>query len=312
MAKAVSRFRLKSRYRRPVLRSLVIISAILMLGTSWAVRHAEATQPENVVSSKTALKIALSRLEEEAAAFRESGDLPRDEADFAEGFEYTISPSDIERALLRVHGRDDAVVDAYIRWQLLSFGPDLEAMDTGDFEWLVNHLPAFIENPSADPSRHARFEMLAERAGRNADAQAMLQEEWESLNRLTHDIELLNQPALAFRDTLREIAPTNGARRPIFLLFDLQSRIEAGWDTRSIKTRITKELKSRKLDDTISLEKRWELIKYVEDLPGTSTKIVRDVSFYASAPADVHYSTLTVRSTDVTNWTAYLNRHDPR
>lgn len=292
-------------------------AALLTLAASGGVVWAQSTPaptappPSPMVAPDMAMHIAIERLRAEGQEFRRTGNLPRHEPDFAATFGYLVRDRDVIDAIINAQDRDDAVVDGYIRWQLLSFEVDLGAMDSGAYRRLIHNLPGLVRCASADTESHSVLERLALGAGRNLDVRAELEQRWDALRFKDKEVELLNQPALKFRDAVAEAMPEPGARRLGVLLYDLQGRIAAASDTRTVKSRITRTLRERMNDDTISPQQRWELLKYVEDLPGPETRVVRDVVFYATQPADVLYSTYTIRSTDVTKWTAYLNRHEP-
>lgn len=263
------------------------------------------------VAPDTALHIAIGRLRQEGRQFRATGNLPRQEADFAESFEYFVRPRDLHDAVAAVQDREDAAVDGYIRWQLLSFDADWGAMDGDAYERLIGNLPRLVRCASADTEAHEALEALALGAGRDAEVRAQLQQRWDALHFDDKQVELLNQPALKFRAILADAMPETGMRLLGVLIFDLQGRIAAACDTRAVKSRITRTLRERMNDDSITIEQRWQLIRYIEDLPGPESKVVRDVVVYAAQPADVLYSTYAIRSTDVKKWTAYLNRHEP-
>lgn len=263
------------------------------------------------VAPDTALHIAIERLREEGRQFRATGNLPRQEADFAESFEYFVRPRDLHDAVAAVQDREDAAVDGYIRWQLLSFDADWGAMDGDAYERLIGNLPRLLRCASADTQSHEALERLALDAGRNAEVRAELQRRWDAIHFDDKQVELLNQPALKFRNMLADAMPETGMRLLGVLIFDLQGRIAAACDTRAVKSRITRTLRERMNDDSITIEQRWQLIRYIEDLPGPESKVVRDVVVYAAQPADVLYSTYAIRSSDVKKWTAYLNRHEP-
>lgn len=294
------------------------VALLLAAAVDASAQRPSSTQPQPasvvappVIAPDMALQLAIGQLREEGQAFRGTGNLPRQQPDFADSFAHRVRAEDVIDAITQVQDRDDAAVDAYIRWQLLSFNVDLSGMDDAAFDRLIAHLPRLERCPSANTEIHKTLERLALGAGRNADVKAELEQRWNAVHFEDKQVELLNQPALKFRELVADAMPETGMRRVGVLLFDLQGRIASASDTRAVKTRLTKALRERMNDDTISLEQRWRLLRYIEDLPGDETRIVRDVVFYATQPADVRYSTYAIRSTDVKKWTAYVNRHEP-
>lgn len=264
-----------------------------------------------LIAPEAAMRIAVERLRAEGRAFRATGNLPRQQADFARTYAYVVRPTDVVEAVAQVQDPEDAAVDAYIRWQLLSFQPDLAGMDSELYQRLLRNLPRLARDPASDPEVHEQFESLTLPAGRSAEIRVDLQRRWDALRFESSQVELLNQPALKFREAVAEAMPDTGLRRLGVLLRDLEDRIRAASSTRGVKSRISALLRARMTDETLGLEQRWGLIRHIEQLRGPETRIVRDVVFYVDAPADVRYSTFAVRSADVARWTAYLNRHEP-
>lgn len=298
----------------------------------------DAQDGQSEVRPAAALQIALSRLQAESDAFRNDGRLTRGEADFAAGFEYAdrIRPADLRAELCRTQGTKtgmtDPAIDGYIRWQLLSFTPDLTAFTDDEFRQFIENLPGLFPHPGAVASLHARFESLAEEAIRNADAGRRLQGEWDTVRTSIHESELLNHPSLRFRQrAIEEMIPHHRSGHPeaaptdmsgrwyraiMLMLHDLEDRIESGWETRWIKSQVTGAVKASKLDETLTREQRQELIRMVERLADRPvTLVVRSVSVYterSDRPPDIGYSRLQVRrTTDAARWIAYLNGHDP-
>jgi len=298
--------------RNKILAALTLTTCILTT-THGAQQKTQDDQRPVYMGSKVALKIAIDHLKKEGQRFRETDNLPRDNPDFAPTFPYTdrIKPIDLRNALCQIQSPDDPVIDSYIRWQLLSFNPDLDTLDDQQFEQMCLNLPALLPPPPADKNLQTELETLAQKVEQKKVPSQKLQNRWESVQISTKTVERLNHPSLLFRKAVIESMPDTGPRSPILMLHDLEDRIEKATDTRWIKTRITSQLKKRKLDNTISPEQRWELIQFIDSLTDQKTKIIREIIFYANTPAIIRYTTYTVRSNDAKKWTAYLNRHDP-
>lgn len=272
-----------------------------------------------VVAPATAMHIALDRLREEGRAFHRSGRLDLTTPDFVGRFGYPLEDALVIDELLTVQSSTDAIMDGYVRWQLLSTKPEMDSagydLKMHRFRRFVETLPGIPPHPALDPDLHEKYERLAELAGRNSEVREKLAAKWEALLLRVHQHEVLTFPSIEFRDAMYKVLPAKGPYRPVFLIYDLRDRIQAGMSTRTIKTRITKELKERRLDESLTPDLRWELIKQIEamdkDNDAGSTKVIRDITFFAKSPADVHYSTMSVRPSDAEKWTAYLNRIEP-
>lgn len=268
-----------------------------------------------LISSKVALRIALDRLREEGRIFRDTGKTQREKPDFADDFTYRerISTDDVLEAVCSIQDKQDIVVDGYVRWQLLSLNPDLNLLDDYNFEQLVANLPGLEKHPGMDPLLHEELELLAQQCEGNKSAVNLLGERWRELENRIKAIELLNYPALMFRKQVIENMPDEGPRGLTILFYDVRDRIAAGSETRWIKTRITVQLKKRKLDETVTLDQRYALIKLLETFAKQETRIIRTITIYndEQVKAKISYSTLAIRASDLTKWSAYLNRHDP-
>ncbi len=294
-----------------------IVESHLSAARSIGLIHSQdpPADPDVAISADSSRRIAKSRLRKEGKAFRKSGTLENLKPDFKTRYEFPLANKDVVRFILSRLDATDELVDGYMRWQLLSFSPTIDEIEIDELRSFVETLPGIPVQPTASPLLHTKLENIARLTGGNHIALKQLQSRWEKLRIQVRQHDNLTLPSIRFRDEMYEVLPYSGPARPIFLLYDLRDRIKAGVSTRSIKTKITKELKARRLDDTISAEIRWELIKLIEameeDKKTGSTKIISDITFYAQENADIHFSTMTVRPSDREKWTAYLNRHDP-
>jgi len=271
--------------------------------------------PATDKSPDAALRYALTLLTNEARDFRTTGRLEILQPDFNTRYEFQLTQSDILKTILTTQNNADPAVDAYMRWQLLSFNPDLSEITDQQFHKFINQLPAFLTHPAASPTLQSNYEKLASEAARNTTTRNRLANKWESLRIQVRQFAVLTFPSIKFRDAACNPLPEQGPDRPLFLLYDLRDRIRAGLSTRAVKTRLTKELKTRRLDESITPDQRWQLIKQIEamknDKEKGKTKIIRDITITNTGPATIHYSTFSITTTDTKKWTAYLNRIEP-
>jgi len=276
----------------------------------------ERRSPRRIATSPGAgFRAAVAELRREGRTFERTGRLEQLNPDFNERFEHPVTPEYALKGVLEPQHASDEIIDAYVRWQLLSFEPDFSTLELDAFRRFINRLPRLRNHPAAAPRLHEQFDRLAELSGRNAGVRDRLRERWDALRIEIRRYDVLMKPSLKFRDAVYDMLPRTGPFRPIFLLYDLRDRIRVGLSTRGVKSRLTRELKRRRLDESLSAGIRWELIKQIEamekDDQTGSTRVLRDITFYTRSPAKLHYSTKTVRSTDAKKWTAYLNRIDP-
>lgn len=266
-------------------------------------------------SSEQALRLALDRLTQEGGVFKDTGALPRPEPDFALTFRYSIDDPHLLDAVTRPT-HDDPVVDAYVRWQLLSFAPDFTQLDDDRFLALLDDLPRLAPDPTLNPALYEQLDRLAGLPAPEARDFAAAETLWRKTEGEIRYVGLINVPTLSFRDRLHDALPETGPRRLQLRFCDLRDRIDAGHSTRAIKMRISAELESRVSDDTISMNQRWRLIDFLETMRSRSTRIITDLRLETDEAGrrliKVSRSTLSVRDADVEKWSAWLNRHQPQ
>ena len=107
-----------------------------------------ATGPALTAATQTPdLWFAISAIKKEAVdAWRAKEPWPRSQANFAQERRWALPASAVVRALMRKLHNEPAV-DAYVRWQLLSFIEDLESVDAA----LVNRIAETAPKPLSQP-----------------------------------------------------------------------------------------------------------------------------------------------------------------
>ncbi len=208
------------------------------------------------------------------------------------------------RVLEPVH--EHAFIDAYVRWQLTGFEPRLPDLDDDRWPRVLAAGPRFQENPSADRRLMSTFEQAADAGSLSTSDQEWLGDlESDRMQRMTR-IEMLNQPAEDLWRWVGEQIEDDHFRSISWLLAECAETIEAGWSTRSVKTRITRGTRDAGNADVLSPEERAQLERWMRDMAGMERSFVRDVTFLASGEVNVRFSTGAVRRRDVENWRASL------
>lgn len=184
---------------------------------------------------RATIEEVLARLRREAALIAE-GDMPMPkEADFAQRFRRETSIAQIERRL--VHAQDrDAFVDAYIRWQLTSYQPELAELRDREFQRLLIGLPALRENPMADPRVIRTLDNLVERG-------PLSEEQQESVDALIGKLEdkrdtasALNRAPLGLRAWLLDQHDATGLRPLQLHIERVAAHTASGWDAAPAKS----------------------------------------------------------------------------
>lgn len=91
-------------------------------------------------------------LEERIAAARNATAGAELACDFAQRRNLTARSDDVARVILRRLNPDNAAIDSYVRWQMLSFGPKFEGViDPKDMRNVLAMLPPFTAQPQYAP-----------------------------------------------------------------------------------------------------------------------------------------------------------------
>lgn len=236
--------------------------AFMLSGLALAVEPA-ATGPK-----VTSISVVISKLRKEALdAWRQDKQWPRRSADFAAAMNWTVPEDQIVGALGRRLDRNPTI-DAYLKWQLLSFGPNLSQLSPDEFSRIFNAAPEPLDAPRPQVQRkgpqggaammffgrqvgyvadldpvvgngvvayNPRMGVASEGVGFGADAKVELLRAVDRANRQLSDartlIKTANQPVLAYREALIERVPADPGLRLAVLMKDARDRIAAGDDS---------------------------------------------------------------------------------
>ncbi len=247
-------------------------------------------------TSPAAGRAALRQLEEEGEQFLE-GELELPKApDFALRFADEIDRGFILRQFYKVHDRREPVVDAYIRWQLLSYQPRLDEFEAWEIEKLFTLLPELVKNPCAETKEVERFEKMLEtyeKIPENAERQqeryrSEMREDWWQLREEREDAEALNRPARAFaaywREHIKEIGGIQGPHEPRLAWADFVNTLQAGFKVSTEKGRLTKALNERRGDETYSRRDRVKLQQRIDKFIGVEYRVLdeADIPFHGT------------------------------
>jgi hypothetical protein len=218
---------------------------------------------------QTTLAVAITKLRSEALeSWGRGKGWPRDKSDFAASMNWTIPADGIITALGRPLDRNPAI-DAYIKWQLLSFGPDLSNLSSENFARIFTAAPHPLDAPvprtekrgsdqgammffgrqtaylaDLDPvvgkgvvAYRPRMGVVGQGVGvGNVDERVDLLQTVERANRSLIEsrklVQSANASVLAYRAALIERAPDDDAAMKMgVLLKDVRDRVAAGDDS---------------------------------------------------------------------------------
>lgn len=240
-------------------------------------------------------------LVDEAERSRRDGRLAHDKADFATRFEREVPPQELSAAL-RVPAHRDDFVDAYVRWQLTSFGAPLGELDDRAFLRLMKEAPRLAPNPMAAPRVVAEYSALNRTGRLSAEAMERVRRVTATLEEERSAAERLNRPAEEFRAWVLEQCPSGGPRRLHWLLESCAAAIQGGWPPAEAKGRITRAITEAAGDPDLRPEDRRAVAAAAERLAGLSCDYVKGVSFLAQDTVEAHISTAAVQRADVARW----------
>ncbi len=265
-------------------------------------------------TSPAAGREALRQLEEEGEKFL-AGELELPKApDFAFRFGDEIDRGFILRQLYRVHDRREPVVDAYIRWQLLSYRPLIGELEDWEREKLFTNLPELVKNPCADPTTIERYEKMVEaiekieeESGDQAQRYSFkVREEWWALRDEREKAELLNRPAVAFatywREHIKEMGGIKGPHEPRLAWAEFINTLQAGWKVSTEKGRFTRALNERRGDATFTRRDRLKLKQRIEKVIGVEYRVLDDIGFPPRGTPDLTVGRRYVAEGDANRW----------
>lgn len=278
---------------------LTAIAACVALATGAAAER--LPRPEMTPAQRKAFEQLLEQLEGEAKQILADEKLEQAEPDVASRYEGDFDAGQIGIALLhRMH--DEPFIDAYTRWQLLSFEPVFPELSDAQFVLLLSNTPAMMRNPWSEPrilEMFRRAETAPRLSARDIEQMRALQTE------LTHREDVakhLNHPADQFRQWVADQIGETGAKPRLWLLEQCSATIAAGWSTRSIKTRISRNFSDSVADESFTEEQRHMVATVARKLAGFKRQFVSDIAVMANGSVDVRFSTAQVRNSDVENW----------
>ncbi len=241
----------------------------------------------------------------EALEAKTNQQLPTLSPDFAQRFDREIPDADLSQAILEPTHRDP-FVDAYVRWQLTSFAPALPEFNDQQFVDFMDNIPALVQNPRADPQIINTLERLAESAVLPAQRLQQLQADVTELDRRTTITAQFNEPAESFAQWVQRELGETGPRPRQWLLARCAATIRAGWSTRSIKTRMTRNFTASLDDKSFTTDHRRLVVQQAQQLVGLKRRFVNEVTFLANGSVRVTFSTSGVDRDDVKRWSDRL------
>ncbi len=259
---------------------------------------------EGRAASGATIQAAIKDLTREARRFQTDPFGLPGEPDFARRFGETIEADDLVAALCR-RTHPNPFIDAYVRWQLISFAEDsraLGALDEQLFGAFLRHAPAMVANPRADRDLVALLKRGSESGPLSGADLRRLQRLERQLTQMTKRAELLNRPAIGFYEWAQEELGLTGPRPRQWLLCRCAATIAAGWPARPIKSAISRAFTESVSDPHFTPAQRRLVVTQTRRLIGLERTIINQMTFLADGSLRVTFSRSRVDAKDVEAW----------
>lgn len=264
-----------------------------------------ASQPSlREKSPAAALAYCIRTLTEEAKKSKSDGVLVRSSADFAKDFGDPLPSPLVRERLMRPIDRD-RFIDAYVRWQLTSFAPDLDAANMKDREFaaLVTSLPACVDNPQADAALIDALQRASKVGVLSESQQTELNANLNELAARTSAASALAMPAMQLRQWFRQqFEATNQQQRFLMLLMDAATALAAaGWpvdDAKAVIDRATE--KAAETREFTSEQRRAFCVAMQRCITGTRMYVTS--AGISEGAISVNYAATGIFDFDVQRW----------
>lgn len=275
---------------------------------------APATAPTIAPAKSPAASLAhcIRLLTEEARKSKADGVLVRNSADFAKDFGETLPGPQLRERLMRPIDRD-RFIDAYVRWQLTSFAPDLDAANMTDREFaaLLTSLPASIENPQADPGLIDALQRASKRGALTETQQTELNARINDLAAKTSAASALAMPSMLLRQWFRQqFEAANQQQRFLMMLMDAATALaRAGWPVDDAKAVIDRATENAALQREFTTEQRRTFVVAMQRSVTGSRMFVTSAGINEGA-IFVNYAATGIFDFDVQRWAKAVMREE--
>lgn len=276
-----------------------------------------AGKPDAKAGPKVApVSVPISELNKEASESLKNGKWARDKSEFAKAVDYEVDRQKLAIAMLqRLHLKPE--VDAYIKWQLLSFNPDFSVLRKDQMTRLIATMPAVSPHPKPrievpeQPNISMTFGQEVSRRviGRNGttrrvtgrppalitndatrlgnttptptkDMAKRVEEANDRLDREMKAAEEANEMIFTYRDALSDIMPDKGAINLEILFADVKHRLLAG-DVTALDRSLVLAEECKKMAGSPELgdEQKTSLIRGLRILVANQSIIVTGITY---------------------------------
>jgi len=235
---------------------------------------------------------------------------PRKASDYAHKTGTMIEGPEVIDALGRRWHRTPPI-DGYVKWQLLSYQPNLVDAEPRQLEAIIKNLPDLMPRPKPT-AQQARVFAAAEKQAlpRYKDKIKEMIADFERSVAETHG---LNEPALTYRDKVTQEMPSAGGLKLMALYFDAASRFDAGEKSHlKVVDKMVREARQLKDDtETLPLPVRRKLLALLEAQKKKKNNALDAINMMASGQVNLVTVGTFYDHRDYSRLTAYLEGREP-
>jgi len=223
----------------------------------------------------------------------------REQLDFAEERGWALDRAELIKALAKPQARNRGL-DAYVRWQLLSFDPDFSKMTTAQMDGLIRGMArmegypntvSLVSDPGSQPgnlvnavsgsvgNQRVGLDRRSDQQKRRPPTNAEIVEATNA--KLAHQhaqAKASNALVVRYREALIGRLPDGGAAKLTAMIEDLRTRVEAGDPSHvDAAKRLLAASEKAKADTTLTADQRKKLSDAVAIAAGKKWPVVEKV-----------------------------------
>ncbi|MBI1370419.1 MAG: hypothetical protein GC162_17425 [Planctomycetes bacterium] len=269
---------------KQVVRTALVLTVVLLMG----IAHAEDKPKEGAggeAPPPAAGQFKPIRVEEACRELvnecrkklRELKVFPRKTSNYAIETNTMIEGDQVIKAMGRRWDRMGPI-DGYVKWQLLSYQPNISQADKRDLGQIVSNLPELLPRPPFTPQQ-AKVFAAAEKTAME-QYKDKIRELISAYELSVNEVASLNQPAIEFRDAVMAEIPQEGGLRIQARLMDAEARFMAG-DMRykaAMKSLVTDVRLNKDSKEVMTPALRTRLLAEIERLKKLNNPMPEDIT----------------------------------
>lgn len=180
------------------------------------------------------LQSVVNELIQEAEDFEKTGQWRRSKSDYASIVKHKFPIDDVLAQLARTHGRAPHI-DAYVKWQLLSFigRMDMNKATDSRIAAAARAMPRYIPATPPDARVVKILETLGSKTTMNQREKEFFDQARTAFDDHYRQIALINKPAAEYRESFAELQSPSTMLRYMLLLENIEERLRNNHDVKN-------------------------------------------------------------------------------